>query len=67
MTEAAKAVAEHAFKKYKLKRVFAWTFPWNKPSMNVLKKAGFKFEGISKKGVMKKGKYIDHYLFAKVK
>jgi len=67
MTEAAKAVTEYAFKQYKLKRVFAWTFPWNEASQNVLKKAGFKFEGIARKGVIKKGRYFDQYLFAKVK
>lgn len=67
MTEAAKAATEYAFKKYKLKRVYAWTFPWNKASQNVLKKARFKFEGIAKKNVMKNGKYLDDHLFAKVK
>lgn len=67
MTEAAKAVTKYAFKKYKLRRVYAWTFPQNAASQNVLKKAGFKFEGIARKNVKKKGKYLDDYLFAKVK
>jgi [ribosomal protein S5]-alanine N-acetyltransferase len=67
MTEAAKAATDYAFKKYKLKRVYAWTFSWNEASKNVLKKAGFKFEGIARKNVKKKAKYLDDHLFAKVK
>jgi [ribosomal protein S5]-alanine N-acetyltransferase len=67
MTEAAKAASDWAFKKYKLKRVYAWTFPWNTASQNVLKKAGFKFEGIARKNVKKKGKYLDDHLFSKIK
>jgi [ribosomal protein S5]-alanine N-acetyltransferase len=67
MTEAVKEATNFAFKKYKLKRVYAWTFTWNKASQNVLKKAGFKFEGVAKKNVKKKGKYLDDYLFAKIK
>lgn len=67
MTEAVKAATKYAFKNYKLKRLYAWTFPWNAASQNVLKKAGYKFEGICCKNVVKKGKYLDDYLFAKVK
>lgn len=35
--------------------------------MGVLKNNGFKLEGILKKDVKKKGKFIDAYLFAKIK
>jgi len=48
-------------------RIQASTFPQSKTSMRVLEKAGFKFEGILRKNIKKGDKFIDEYLFAKVK
>lgn len=67
MTEAVGLTTEYGFKKLKLKRIYALVYPFNKPSMKVLEKNKFKCEGILKKEVKKKGKFIDAHLFAKVR
>jgi len=67
MTKAVKLVTEFGFKKLKLKRIYAYVFSWNKPSMGVLEKAGYKLEGILRKDVKKNNKFIDTFLFAKVR
>ena len=67
MTKAVKLVTEFGFKKLKLKRIYAYVFSWNKASMKVLEKAGYKLEGILRKDVKKNNKFIDTFLFAKVR
>jgi len=67
MTEAARLATKFGFEKLKLKRIYAYTFSFNKASMKVLKKNGYKFEGILRKNIKKDNKFFDDYLFAKVK
>ena len=67
MTEAVKLATKFGFEKLKLKRIYAYVFPWNKASMRVLEKAGYKLEGVLKKHVEKDNKFVDDYLFAKVR
>jgi RimJ/RimL family protein N-acetyltransferase len=67
MTKAVKLVTKFGFDKLKLKRIYAHVFSFNKASKRVLEKAGYKFEGILRKNVKKDGKFLDAYLFAKVK
>lgn len=67
ITEAVKAVTQFGFNKLKRVRIYAYVFPFNKASRRVLEKAGYQFEGILKKNTKKNGKFIDDYLFAKVK
>ena len=67
MTEAVKLITKLSFNELKLKRVYAYAFSFNKASQKVLAKAGFKFEGILKKNSKKDNKFIDDYLFAKIK
>jgi RimJ/RimL family protein N-acetyltransferase len=67
MTKAVKLVTQHGFNKLKLRRIYAFVFPWNKASVAVLKKNGYKFEGKLRKHVRKGNKFLDDYLFAKVK
>jgi len=67
MTKAVKSVTKFGFEKLKLKRIYASVFPFNKASRQVLKKAGYKFEGILRKEVKKDNKFLDAYLLAKVK
>lgn len=69
MTKVTKEVVKYGFKKFKFKRIYAGVFSFNKPSMRVLEKAGFKFEGILKKDYYHKGmkKYLDTYVYAKLK
>lgn len=67
MPEAVKKFLPHVFSKFKLRRVCAKVYSPNKGSMKVAEKAGMKFEGIERKGVLKNGKYIDCHIYAKVK
>ncbi|MCD6270294.1 GNAT family N-acetyltransferase [bacterium] len=67
MTEAVKLATKFGFKELKLKRIYAYVFPWNKASMRVLEKAGYNLEGILRKDIKKNNKFIDAYLFAKVR
>jgi len=67
MPQAVKLITKFGFEKLKLRRIYAKVFFFNKPSMRVLEKAGYKFEGILRKNVMKDGKFIDNHIFAKVK
>lgn len=67
MTEAVKQLTDYAFKRFKLKRVYAEVFSFNKASSRVLEKAGFKCEGLHKKEVLKNDKYFDCYVWAKIK
>lgn len=65
--EAVKIVTNFAFRKLKLKRVYARVYSFNMPSMKVLEKNGYKLEGIFKKDVEKEGRFFDTYNYAKVK
>jgi len=67
MTKAIKLVTKFGFEKLKFKRIYGYVFPFNKPSMKVLKKAGYKFEGILRKNTKKGNRFIDDYLFAKIR
>lgn len=50
MTEAAKAVIDFAFEEFDLVVLAICTGPHNKRSQSVIKKCGFQFEGIQRKG-----------------
>jgi len=67
MSKAVKLVTGFGFKKMKLKRIYADIYYWNKASIRVLEKAGYKREGILKKNIKKDNKIFDSYLFAKIK
>jgi [ribosomal protein S5]-alanine N-acetyltransferase len=67
MTDAVKKVVEFGFKDLKLRRVSAIVYSFNKGSMRVLEKNGFKFEGVAKKDIKKNDKFIDAHVFAKVR
>lgn len=63
-TEALKRTTDYIFTNFPdLVRIWAAVFEYNKPSMNVLEKAGFQFEGIRKKGAIKNGLIIDEYVY----
>lgn len=64
MTEAVRAVTEHAFQTYDLARLFATVFEWNPASMRVLEKAGYFKEARLKHSAFKDGKLIDQVLYA---
>jgi len=65
-TEALKQTTDYVFTNFPdLVRLWAAVFEHNKPSMNVLEKAGFELEGIRKKGAIKNGMVIDEYVYVK--
>lgn len=67
MTEAVRLVTRFGFEKLGLGRIYAHVFSFNKASMRVLGKARYKLEGILRKDRKKENKFLDSYLFAKVK
>ena len=67
MARAVKLVTKYAFKKYKLKRISGMCRTFNKSSIKVLERAGYKLEGILRKNKMKDGKYVDDMVWAVVK
>lgn len=66
-TKATKLICNYGFKKYKLRRIYGNARAYNKMSPRVLKKCGFKLEGIQRKNTLKNGKYYDDFLYARVK
>lgn len=66
-SKAVKLITDYAFKKYKLKRITAICRTFNKPSARVLKKAGYKLEGILRKNKFKNKEYLDDMIWAKVR
>ena len=66
-TKAIKLLTKYAFGKYKLKRISAMGRLKNKSSFRVLEKAGYKLEGILRKNKCVDGKYLDDFLYAKIK
>ncbi|MDO8563402.1 MAG: GNAT family protein [Nanoarchaeota archaeon] len=67
MTNAVKEVVDYAFKKYKLKRLEAWTRTSNKVVSSLNKKLGFKLEGVLRKNKCKDGEYLDDMVWAIVR
>ncbi len=65
MTKAVNLVVKYAFKKYKWVKIIAQTRSYNKASQGVLKRTGFKLEGVLKKDALKNGKYVDNTLWAR--
>ena len=67
VTTAVKLITKYGFQELKLKRVYAHVFPFNKGSVRVLEKAGYKYEGRLRKNSFRNNKFIDSLMFAKVK
>lgn len=66
MTQVLKSFCNYCFEQRELTRIEAGVFSHNESSMRVLEKAGFEREGYLKKCFIKKGRYIDSILYAKV-
>ena len=67
MTEAIKLTTKFGFEKLKLKRISAPVFSFNKASRRVLQKNNYNFEGVLRKYYNKGRKFLDVYLYAKIK
>jgi ribosomal-protein-alanine N-acetyltransferase len=65
VTSAVEALTGYAFTDLRLRRVYACVFPPNKASARVLEKAGYRFEGRSRRHVVKDGRRRDCLLFVK--
>lgn len=64
MTKVVKKICQVGFEDFNLVRIEAVVFESNTPSCKVLEKAGFGYEGLLKKYVLKDSKYLDGKLFA---
>jgi ribosomal-protein-alanine N-acetyltransferase len=64
MTEAVKLAVQYAFATAGLHRVQAAIMPRNLASKRVIEKAGFRYEGISKRYLYINGKWEDHEIYA---
>ncbi|RKR80886.1 RimJ/RimL family protein N-acetyltransferase [Mucilaginibacter gracilis] len=67
MTEALKLMVNYCFETFDLVRIQAGVFEGNPASMQVLQKAGFIKEGISKKALFKHGQLYNEHIFARCK
>jgi [ribosomal protein S5]-alanine N-acetyltransferase len=66
-TEALKAVTKYAFKYFKIERMEAKAYTWNPASTNVMKKAGYTCEGLSRKCTLKDGRVVDEWIYSIIK
>lgn len=64
MTEAVKLAVQYAFATAGLHRVQAAIMPRNLPSKRVVEKAGFRYEGLSKRYLCINGKWEDHEIYS---
>lgn len=64
-TMAVLHCVHHAFQELGLHRVQAAVMPWNKPSLRVIEKAGFRREGLAEKYLKINRVWEDHVLFAR--
>jgi ribosomal-protein-alanine N-acetyltransferase len=64
MTEALDCILDYGFNTYNMNRIHASVAIKNKASNNLLKKLGFKLEGVIRDQYFFRGKYYDHNLFS---
>jgi len=66
MTEAASALVDWAFKRLSIHRVRVAAATGNLSSLGVIRRLGFRFEGIAREAERCQGRWLDHALFALV-
>ena len=64
MTEATRLFAKYAFETLKLERLYAHVFAPNIASQRVVEKIGFRLEGILRRNVYHRGKWLDDHLYS---
>jgi ribosomal-protein-alanine N-acetyltransferase len=67
MTEAVTRFTAWAFAHLAVYRVYATVFAGNAASVRVLEKAGFVCEGCLRASVFKNGRFLDQFVYAKIK
>ncbi|GEK31536.1 alanine acetyltransferase [Kurthia zopfii] len=65
-TEAVKRVSQFGFEDLELHRIEAYVSPANEGSYHVLENADYSREGLLKEILYINGKWVDHYLYAKI-
>lgn len=66
MTSILQEFVTHAFATLKLIRIYAEPYSNNAASIRVLEKVGFQFEGCLRANVIKNGKILDQFVYAKI-
>lgn len=64
MTKAIKTIIRYAFETLRINRLEAITSTFNEPSILLLEKCGFKYEGCLRQHRYHLGKYVDVYSFS---
>ncbi len=67
LTEIIPELANAVFSGTEIVRIQARVFEGNAASMRVLEKSGFRLEAVHRKAVIKSGKILDEYMWARVK
>ena len=63
-TEAVRAYRDHLFRATPMQRLHARVFAGNGASSRVLVKAGFTLEGVARRAVFKRGRFLDVEIYA---
>jgi len=66
VTTAVELITDYGFDQLKLKRIHTGIYEYNKASIRILEKCGYKFEGIFEKNVFKDGEFYDEYRYGKI-
>lgn len=66
MTKAVKLICDYGFANLDIVRIHAGIFEFNKASMRVLEKCGFKRESVAEKAIIKNNKIYDEIRYAKL-
>jgi len=67
-TAALRAVTDHAFAVHShLQRIFAVPYTTNRASARVLEKAGYTLEGTLRRSVLKDGRLLDQWMYARLR
>lgn len=64
MTEAVKVFSKYIFNRYNIRSLIANVYEGNTASMKVLKKAGYKLDGVIRKAVFKEKVFRDLYVYS---
>jgi ribosomal-protein-alanine N-acetyltransferase len=67
MTEAVRAFTDWGFATFSLTRIYALPYGTNLPSVRVLEKAGFVYEGRLRRSAIKRGQVLDQLVYADVR
>lgn len=66
-TAALHEASRRAFAGFPFERLQATVFEWNRASMRVLEKAGYRLEGRMRRSIVKDGQIIDGLLYARLR